>query len=429
MNSKTPIMAFALFSSSLLYGVEMSALLKYQGSFNYLESDWQKQELQLDVEFNEALGEGDLTAITRLVVDGREQLNSNRNPSSYSSIHGPRYTHEHGMAEVRELYWEYSGDFFWKIGKQQVVWGEADGLKLLDVVNPQSYREFILDDFEDSRIPLWMIKAEMQILTESELQLLWIPDATTHDLAHQNSPYALRSPLLVPVSSGENQVTVREPQTPGKILQDSDVGLRFSTFLNGWDITFNYLYHYIDTPVLRSRVSGDAIIVDSDYERSHLIGGSASSVMEDWTLRAEVAYETNRYYRTIDPLPGVTESDQLGFVIGLDYQGWSDQFVSFQWFQTHILDPSKDLYSASIEDVISLLWDVSFMNETLNFRVMHLYSLDHHDGLLRPKVTYNLLSNLDLVLSMDRFFGNSEGIFGQFDQADRISFGFELGLD
>ena len=430
MNIKIPTTSLALLlASAILQGAEMSALLKYQGSYNYLDHEWQKQELQLDVEFNNGLGEGELTAITRLMVDGRDQLNSKTNPASYASIHGPRYTHEHGMAEVRELFWEYSSDVFWKIGKQQVVWGEADGLKLLDVVNPQSYREFILDDFQDSRIPIWMVKAEMQIFAESELQFLWIPDATTHDLAPQSSPFALRSPLLVPVPSGATPVRVEEPEAPRKIFKDSDIGLRLSTFWNGWDMTFNYLYHYVDSPVLRSRFMGDEVVVESDYERSHLTGGSASSVIGDWTFRTEVAYETNRYYRTLDPLPGVKQSDQLGFVMGLDYQGWTDQFVSFQWFQTHILDNNDDLYNAKTEDIVSVLWDVRLMNETLSFGLLNLYSLDHHDGLIRPKLSYNLLSNLDLVLSADRFYGDSEGLFGQFDHADRVSIGFELGLD
>ena len=32
--------------------------------------------------------------------------------------------------------------------------GKADGFKVLDVANPQSFQEFILEDFDNSRIPL-----------------------------------------------------------------------------------------------------------------------------------------------------------------------------------------------------------------------------------------------------------------------------------
>ena len=61
-----------------------------------------------------------------------------------------------------------------KLGLQQVVWGQADGLRVLDVINPLDYREFILEDFLDSRRPLWMARADVPV-EKGSVQLLWIP--------------------------------------------------------------------------------------------------------------------------------------------------------------------------------------------------------------------------------------------------------------
>jgi len=47
-----------------------------------------------------------------------------------------------------------------RLGKQQVVWGTADGMKLLDIINPTDYREFAQNTMEDSRIPIWMLKVD-----------------------------------------------------------------------------------------------------------------------------------------------------------------------------------------------------------------------------------------------------------------------------
>jgi hypothetical protein len=49
----------------------------------------------------------------------------------------------------------------WKIilGKQQLVWGKMDG-KFIDIINPEDAREgpqHELDDYEWTRIPLWML--------------------------------------------------------------------------------------------------------------------------------------------------------------------------------------------------------------------------------------------------------------------------------
>lgn len=51
-----------------------------------------------------------------------------------------------------------------------------------------------------------------------------------------------------------------------------------------------------------------------------------------------------------------------------------------------------------------------------------------HDGLVRPKLTYSMLSNLDIRVSADIFNGNEEGLFGQFDRSDRVVAGFRLGF-
>ncbi len=47
-----------------------------------------------------------------------------------------------------------------RAGKQQTVWGTADGMKLLDAINPTDYSEMAQNQMEDSRIPVWMLNAE-----------------------------------------------------------------------------------------------------------------------------------------------------------------------------------------------------------------------------------------------------------------------------
>jgi len=62
---------------------------------------------------------------------------------------------------LREAYVDTTyGDWLVRAGKQQVVWGTADGMKLLDSINPTDYSEMAQNQMEDSRIPVWMINAE-----------------------------------------------------------------------------------------------------------------------------------------------------------------------------------------------------------------------------------------------------------------------------
>jgi len=416
-------------TSPALYAVSWGGMLKSEVAYSHLNHDWQKLGAELELELNETALGGEFTMITRARVDGQDHLNSTHKPSTYANGRSLRHDTAHASAELSELYWEAeSGATYWRIGKQQVVWGEADGLKLLDVVNPQNYREFILDDFDDSRIPVWMLNAERLLPDDSIVQILWIPDSTSHDLAPAHSPFHFTSPLLVPQTTGTANVRVEDPKAPSRFVRDSDVALRLARFWNGWDYTLNYLYHTVDEPVLRTQLTADGTIIRSAYERSHLIGASASTAMDDWIIRLEFAYETDRYHRSTDALPGVVKANQWGSVLGLDFQGWSDQLLSVQWFQSRVAGHGDRLVKESREDVVTLIWEHRFLNDTLTVRASNLYSLDRHDGLVRSKLTYNLLSNLDVYMGADRFYGNQAGLFGQFDQADRVVAGLEWGF-
>lgn len=80
------------------------------------------------------------------------------------------YTQRDGL---REAYVDSQvGDWSLRTGKQQVVWGTADGMKLLDMINPTDYSEMAQNQMEDSRIPVWMVNAEKTLEDGSEFQVI-----------------------------------------------------------------------------------------------------------------------------------------------------------------------------------------------------------------------------------------------------------------
>ena len=84
---------------------------------------------------------------------------------------------------LRELYWDTSFmDWDLRLGKQQVVWGTADGIKLLDIINPTDFSELNQNAFEDSRIPVWMVNAESNIGERGNIQLI-LSQAETNKVA------------------------------------------------------------------------------------------------------------------------------------------------------------------------------------------------------------------------------------------------------
>jgi len=118
---------------------------------------------------------------------------------------------------LREAYVDTSaGDWDFRLGKQQVVWGTADGIKLLDIINPTDFRELNQNAMEDARIPVWMINAETNVGESSNVQLilsqaetnkvagLWTQDDSTSSSRRSTTAASGASPTgFAPIGNGQ----------------------------------------------------------------------------------------------------------------------------------------------------------------------------------------------------------------------------------
>jgi len=80
----------------------------------------------------------------------------------------------------RELYVDATmGDWWFRVGKQQVVWGKTDFFRLQDIVNPVDFgQHFFFDSFEDIRIPQWIMSIQRKLgdigpTTDNAVTVLW----------------------------------------------------------------------------------------------------------------------------------------------------------------------------------------------------------------------------------------------------------------
>jgi uncharacterized protein DUF1302 len=79
---------------------------------------------------------------------------------SQNNLRFERDTSNEDYYPIREFYldvrWDFLGQNWLRIGKQQTVWGKADFFRLQDIVNPVDYAQhFFIEPFEDIRIPEW----------------------------------------------------------------------------------------------------------------------------------------------------------------------------------------------------------------------------------------------------------------------------------
>jgi hypothetical protein len=281
---------------------------------------------------------------------------------------------------------------------------------------------------------LTTLNLQFPVGNDATLQVLWIPDTTYHELAEAGTPYYITSPLLVPVAPAGLPVDVREADVPDNPLDDSDFGGRFSAYLGGWDVSLNYLYHYQDAPVYYQNLDlgpgGVTGTLSPQYERNNLVGGTLSNAFGDFTLRAELAYNSDTFHLSNDiSRRGIEDSAELATVVGLDWQlAQHDTMLSVQWFQSHLFDYRSSIVREQSEHTATFYYLRNFANETWQFDALALYSLNHEDSMVQLKLNYVWRSNIDLWLGADIFSGDRAGLYGQFKDMDRLLLGIKLGF-
>jgi hypothetical protein len=165
---------------------------------------------------------------------------------------------------LREAYIDLdlrNAPFSFRLGRQQVVWGETDNFRMLDRVNPLDLTwHQLYESWDDLRIPLWMIKALWRIgymgpLSDAFVETYWdLGDWTPAQQGFMpDFPWGIpaRSPLSGLVGPppalfrslfGGTQL-FRQGDYTRNPADNSQVGVRFSAVTpRGFQFTVNYFY-------------------------------------------------------------------------------------------------------------------------------------------------------------------------------------------
>lgn len=187
---------------------------------------------------------------------------------------------DRGLELLREFYLDISPteNLSFRIGKQQVVWGETDGLRLMDLINPSDWsKDFILRDsdagYEETRIPLWLLKGEYYFgevgeqLNDVALEMIWNWNIKTTQVylgqtktgqnafgfgAGEGGVWGLPYPNFPPFG----KFNLRDEKEASKI-NNSEIAAKLKfTVAKSWMFTLNYFYGWQRDFVLKVRRPG-----------------------------------------------------------------------------------------------------------------------------------------------------------------------------
>ncbi|MDX8389387.1 MAG: DUF1302 family protein [Mariprofundaceae bacterium] len=324
-------------------------------------------------------------------------------------------------SELKEAYLLYAGDDFdFRLGKQQIVWGKTDGLRLLDIANPLDYREFILDDFLDLRIGLWAARLNYYAYMagqEHEFELLFIPDLQMAKFAPFGSRWGFQ-PTAFPKGI---EVRPLPEEHPKRSLANSELGAAWRSRVAGWDLSLNWFYGWQDTPNIEKNLQNNTLAIRPRHFKMNTFGASLSNALAAFVLRAELGVNVgegiDRYGLTPDT--SIIRKNTFNAAIAIDYNQyhWT---ISPQLFMRHIFSWEPTLIESKNSGFVSLRLATDFMNEKLKPEVIALWDWDAYGWLLRPSIEYLYSDTITTSLAAD-IFGGTKGFFGQFADNDRLS--------
>ena len=312
----------------------------------------------------------------------------------------------HGSAELREAYLTTGqGNVRFTVGKQLLDWGITDGFKVLDAINPQDFREFILDEFEQSRIGVWA--ATLEGVGDTVVwELFWSPDETTHDLADPGTGvYANGRALWWP--------SLPRPSVERVDPDRETIAARLTFQSAKWDWQLMALDGFELEPRL-SLVDG---VLSLRFPRRRLVGVNTRRSMGSAVLRVEAAFHLDRSF--MSSASEATKSDQVITAIGLDFRAPWDLLASAQIIHDRVFEARSNLLRPPTDTITTLNLRRSMRNDRLAVEYRWYQSLTDGDGLHRVKLSWDTALG-NFAVGRDTAYGDENGLFGQFDSADRV---------
>ncbi len=323
---------------------------------------------------------------------------------------------------MREIYLDlYFKKFDLRIGKQQVVWGKADGVFITDIVSPLNLNEFLLPDFDEIRMGVIGAKINYY-LGNNTLEAILIPVFEPNELPKPGSIWYIQPDFPAPPVFDLSKEKIKPS------LENSELFLKYTAMTSAIDFEIMGAYTWDDYPTMYTTklidtTSGQltGLLVTPEYKRLTIGGGSFSSTVKSFVFRGEAAYYGGKYFQTTNPAiaGAVEQKEYLHYLAGIDLT-LSNLKLSTQFIQKTILNYNDELVNDQTENTMTFLARYDMLRETLHLELFSYVGLNYGDALIRPKVTYDLEDSFSVLLGANIFTGDSRGNFGRYDDNSMV---------
>lgn len=317
--------------------------------------------------------------------------------------------HYEKEAEFGEVYLQgpLTASLDLKVGRQIVVWGKSDNIRVVDILNPLDNREPGLVDIEDLRLPVTMTRLDYYLGPWN------LSGIAVHEIRFNKNPvfgsefFPFNAPLP-------------EEREPANTLGNTEYGLALNGIFRGWDLSI-YAVRFFDDQSHVERVS--AVQLERRHSRLNMVGIAANVALGNWLLKSEAAYFDGLEFFA---LPGEKKSrfDVLG---GVEYSGFKDTVISLELVNRHIKDfhpilkdPPDSVQENAFQSVLRYSGD--FLHDRLHLVMFaSVFGVTGEDGALqRVSAEYDVTDAFSLKMGVVTYQSGDKVQFREIGDNDRL---------
>ncbi|MBT5934593.1 DUF1302 family protein [Sulfurimonas sp.] len=278
-----------------------------------------------------------------------------------------------------------------KVGRQIVVWGKSDSIRITDVINPIDNRLPGMTDIEDLRLSTTMAKLDYY-LGQWNFSAMAIGETRTFIESAPRSEFFPVDSIFP--GAPDPFITLENPEISWDNMQ---YAFAANGIFSGWDLSF-YGADVLDS---RWHIEGSLPNATREVSKIQMLGSAINIVTGSWLLKSEVAYiDGIKYNSTLD------EKARVDTLVGVDYMGIKDSVLSLEIANKRIFDYETQMsgaptgiipyvpdYTQEDEVQTAIRATRSFENDSINTTV--LLSMFGHNwqygGFFRASVTYDVV--------------------------------------
>ncbi len=300
-----------------------------------------------------------------------------------------------------------------KIGRQIVVWGKSDSIRVTDVINPLDNRLPGITDIEDLRLSVSMAKIDYYIgswnlsamaIAESRIMLEAAPRGEFFpvDSIFPGAPNPFVE-LVEPDSSWENM----------------QYAFAANGIFSGWDLSF------YAADVLDQKWHLNPQTTKREVSKVKMLGSAINIVQGSWLLKSEIAFlDGVKYNSTTD------DKRRLDILIGFDYMGISDSVLSLELVNRHIFDYEDQMsqligkpdYVDENEVQTAIRVTRSFQNDSINATaLMSMFGASwEYGGFARVWLEYDVMDGISSNIGIVDYIDGDKPFTKAISDNDRI---------